>query len=178
MSSLTDTQSILLSTASQRESGSLYHLPATLRPGGGTARSIATLATAGYAEEREVTDATAVHRTDADLRFGLFITAAGLKAIGIEGEQPGGADGVQATEAQSPAPASAPKRQPGGKIAAVLALLQRPDGATVAELIAATGWLPHTTRAALTGLKKKGHSDRARSSATEVELLPHRVTGA
>ena len=24
---------------------------------------------------------------------------------------------------------------------------------------AATGWLPHTTRAALTGLKKKGHAD-------------------
>ena len=45
----------------------------------------------------------------------------------------------------------------GTKSAAVIALLSRPDGATLAELIAATGWLPHTTRAALTGLKKKGH---------------------
>ena len=39
----------------------------------------------------------------------------------------------------------------------VLGLLQRPEGATIAQLVAATGWLPHTTRAALSGLKKKGH---------------------
>ena len=39
----------------------------------------------------------------------------------------------------------------------VIGLLQRPGGATLDEVIAATGWLPHTTRAALTGLKKKGH---------------------
>ena len=30
-------------------------------------------------------------------------------------------------------------------------------GATLAELVEATGWLPHTTRAALTGFRKKGH---------------------
>lgn len=39
----------------------------------------------------------------------------------------------------------------------VLALLRRDGGATTAELIDATAWLPHTTRAALTGLRKKGH---------------------
>lgn len=43
------------------------------------------------------------------------------------------------------------------KISAVITLLQREQGATLTEMIAATGWLPHTTRAALTGLKKKGH---------------------
>ena len=43
------------------------------------------------------------------------------------------------------------------KSASVIALLQRERGATLAEMIEATGWLPHTTRAALTGLKKKGH---------------------
>lgn len=40
----------------------------------------------------------------------------------------------------------------------VLDLLKRPEGATIIQLVAATGWLPHTTRAALTGLKKKGHA--------------------
>jgi hypothetical protein len=35
-------------------------------------------------------------------------------------------------------------------------LLAREEGATLDEMIAATGWLPHTTRAALTGLRKKG----------------------
>lgn len=43
------------------------------------------------------------------------------------------------------------------KIATVIALLEREQGATLAEMVEATGWLPHTTRAALTGLKKKGH---------------------
>ena len=40
---------------------------------------------------------------------------------------------------------------------AVLKLLKRPQGATVAQLQKATGWLPHSVRAALTGLRKKGH---------------------
>jgi len=43
------------------------------------------------------------------------------------------------------------------KVEVVLALLRRAEGATLDELVAVTGWLPHTTRAAMTGLKKKGH---------------------
>jgi hypothetical protein len=47
---------------------------------------------------------------------------------------------------------------PAKKIDTVVALLKRADGATLAEMVEATGWLPHTTRAALTGLRKKGHA--------------------
>ena len=36
-------------------------------------------------------------------------------------------------------------------------MLERPGGAPLAELAEHTGWLPHTTRSALTGLRKKGH---------------------
>ena len=36
-------------------------------------------------------------------------------------------------------------------------LLVRDEGATLEQMIAATGWLPHTTRAAMTGLRKKGY---------------------
>ena len=39
----------------------------------------------------------------------------------------------------------------------VITLLHRTGGTTLDEMVAATGWLPHTARAALTGLKKKGH---------------------
>ena len=46
--------------------------------------------------------------------------------------------------------------QGGTKQARVIALLERDTGATLDELVAATGWLPHTTRAALTGLRQKG----------------------
>ncbi|WP_395666823.1 DUF3489 domain-containing protein [Methylocella sp.] len=44
----------------------------------------------------------------------------------------------------------------GSKQALVLALLARAEGASLDELVAATGWLAHTTRAALTGLRRKG----------------------
>lgn len=37
-------------------------------------------------------------------------------------------------------------------------LLVRDSGATLDEMVSLTGWLPHTTRAALTGLKKKGYA--------------------
>jgi predicted ArsR family transcriptional regulator len=40
----------------------------------------------------------------------------------------------------------------------LIALLRRPDGASIEEMVEALGWLPHTARAALTGLKKKGHA--------------------
>ena len=46
--------------------------------------------------------------------------------------------------------------RPGTKQALIAGLLAREQGATLDELIAATGWLPHTTRAALTGLRRKG----------------------
>jgi hypothetical protein len=33
--------------------------------------------------------------------------------------------------------------------------MERVTGATVDDMVGATGWLPHTTRAALTGLRRK-----------------------
>jgi len=46
---------------------------------------------------------------------------------------------------------------PASKISTVVALLGRTERATLEDMIDATGWLPHTTRAALTGLRKKGY---------------------
>ena len=46
----------------------------------------------------------------------------------------------------------------GSKLARVIDLLRRSDGATISQLTEATGWLPHTTRAALTGLRKRGYA--------------------
>ncbi|MCT2560220.1 DUF3489 domain-containing protein [Tsuneonella sp. YG55] len=63
---------------------------------------------------------------------------------------------AQPEPAQEQANADASKKP--NKTEAVLALLKRTQGTTLDELVEATGWLPHTTRAALTGLKKKGHS--------------------
>lgn len=40
----------------------------------------------------------------------------------------------------------------------LLELLKRKGGATLDQMVEATGWQPHTMRAALTGFRKKGHS--------------------
>ena len=61
------------------------------------------------------------------------------------------------------------------KIASVVELLRRPEGAALDELTAATGWQKHTARAALTGLKKKGHTiERTK----EDDLSRYRIAGA
>ena len=55
-----------------------------------------------------------------------------------------------------PARVAAPRD--GSKLAQVIELLRRADGATIVDLTQATGWLPYTTRAALTGLRKRGYA--------------------
>ena len=42
------------------------------------------------------------------------------------------------------------------KKARLIANLQDPAGATIADICTDLGWLPHTVRAALTGLRKAG----------------------
>ena len=61
---------------------------------------------------------------------------------------------------KSPGPSSAakpaPPKQPSKQVR-LAAMLLRDEGATLDHMIGSTGWLPHTVRAALTGLKKKGY---------------------
>ena len=59
----------------------------------------------------------------------------------------------------------------GSKRALILTLLSREEGVTINDLIAATGWLPHTTRAALSVLRKSGLAvkrSRAAGAASSV----------
>ena len=44
------------------------------------------------------------------------------------------------------------------KVASIAAMLGRPEGAAIIDLMASTGWQPHSVRAALTGLRKQGHT--------------------
>jgi hypothetical protein len=54
----------------------------------------------------------------------------------------------------------------GSKQAKIVELMRRGKGATLEELVEATKWLPHTTRAALTGLRKRGFTvERVRDEA-------------
>jgi uncharacterized protein DUF3489 len=63
----------------------------------------------------------------------------------------------------------------GSKLAEVIDLLSRHQGAAIGELMAATNWLPHTTRAALTGLRQRGYAiERNRSDC----VTRYRVSNA
>lgn len=46
--------------------------------------------------------------------------------------------------------------KPEKKTDKLIALLKRADGASLGDITAATCWLPHSARAMLTGLRKKG----------------------
>jgi hypothetical protein len=74
---------------------------------------------------------------------------------------PGAIEGLRAALAAKPGrPAREPgtprKPREGTKQEAVLNLLRREEGATVAQIAEATGWASHTVRGFLAGLKKKG----------------------
>jgi hypothetical protein len=90
-------------------------------------------------------------------------------------EKPAPLRGARTRSTPEPKPAAAAPRQ--SKQAAVIALLRRPEGVTVAEIVGATGWQPHTVRGLFSGtLKKK--LDLALSSTQEDRGRVYRIVGA
>lgn len=176
---LTDMQLVLLATGCQREDGNLLPPPASLGDQAARIRKAVTaLIKQGFASEQDVTDTGKIWREEGERHIGVTVTEAGRAVILAEeaGGEPAAAGspsvlktarGEAALDEPSPAPAPEPAALPpadpaatrtGTKQALVLDLLGRDSGATLTELVEATSWLPHTTRAALTGLRKKGHA--------------------
>ena len=167
MTKLSDTQAIILGAAAQREDRIALPLPEILR-GGAATKVVGAMLSKGFLEE-----------VDADLRKGepmwretgdghgvtLVATNAGLAAIGIEPEDanpaPAGATDAPTEQSAPDTPIeteTAPKtRTPreGTKQATLIAMLRAPDGATIEEIMAATGWQSHTVRGAMAGALKK-----------------------
>lgn len=143
---LTDAQLVLLSAASQREDSLVVLTDA--HPS--VARTIAALLRKKFLAELVVQRRQPHWRQDENGKpIGLKLTRLGYVAIGTDSAETKGEEGAHVVPQKAPARA-------GTKQAAVVNLLARPDGATLGDLIDATGWLPHTTRAALSGLRKKG----------------------
>ena len=135
----------------------------------------------------------------------LFITPAGAEAIGVEpeavpyafnegtnsaGEPAAGApEGADTAPAEAPrkrrgrprkaAPtdvAPAPKTRVGTKQAQVVAMLRRPKGATIAQIVAATEWQAHTVRGFFAGALKKKLGLTVTSEKVGSERI-YRITG-
>jgi hypothetical protein len=162
---LSDTQLIILSSAAQREDG-LATSPEKLK--GGAAKKVVTkLLEQGLLKEVRVKRGEPHWRLDDnDHPIGLKLTRSGQSAIRVEeGENAEEAPTQKGSKRAEKAPPQARKAKAGSdagpregsKKALVLSLLSRPRGATIDDLLSATGWLPHTTRAALTGLRKEGY---------------------
>jgi hypothetical protein len=82
------------------------------------------------------------------------VTEAGLLAIGIE-PMVKTVVAIRRHVAETPAPmeatAAQPKQRAGTKQAMLIEMLRRPEGGTMEEIMAATGWLAHTARGAMSG---------------------------
>jgi hypothetical protein len=87
----------------------------------------------------------------------LVITRAGRAAIGAIADRVRSEIKNEKQTAKAAGSANHVKvPRAGTKQALVVDMLSKEQGATIDSLAKATGWLPHTTRAALTGLRKKG----------------------
>jgi hypothetical protein len=171
MPKLTDTQTIVLSRAATRPGNLAMPLPEGLN-GAAAKMAVTAMINRGWLEEVE-----------ANLRRGepmwretgdghgttLIATEAGLQAIGIEPVVASAVASARKAKLElvtGPKDASEASPNPftpkpvairaGTKQAEIIALIQRPEGASIVEIVEATGWLAHSARGLISGgLKKK-----------------------
>src|SRR5471032_3182571 len=182
---ITDHRTALLENAARREDR-CFVLPPNVK-GGGAQKVAAKLIAGGLAKEIKAKAGAPVWRRDgeSDQGYALKLSAAAAKAIAlgeapvkkpapaspVQGPFPGSKDSSEASD-KAAAVGKAPPRE-GSKLASVMALLRRSEGSTIDVLTKATGWLPHTTRAAITGVRKRGYSvvlDRSAEGASVYRL--------
>ena len=125
--------------AATRDDGDLLPLPIDLRlAGGARTKVLAALLARGLVVEVRTRRPDVTWRSDAD---GTHWT---LRLVQKHGRQRAVAGQV------------ADGKTPSGKLGLVVAALRQADGATIEALTDLTGWLPHTTRAALCRLRQRG----------------------
>lgn len=161
---LTDSQLVILSAASARTSGSILPLPSSLTLNKGSAALVLkSLIARGLVAEQPAGREDAVWREGEDGgRLTLKLTEAAFRVLNIEpaeddaprvgAGEPAGSDiatGSSLSAAEPVQPAS------GTKVAIIIDLLRQDSGATLDEIIAATGWQAHSVRGAISGSIRK-----------------------
>jgi hypothetical protein len=172
MMKLTNTQSNFLSVANARDDGAATFL--MTRANAAAKKAAAKLLTLGLMREVQSEAGMPIWREEGDARFSLVISDAGRAEIDCEAAVSHEGSSPSPDEADGPFKLTAPPTlaaitasivepikatdapRAGTKQALVVELLATASGASLQDLMTATGWLPHTTRAALTGLRKRG----------------------
>ena len=152
MTKLTETQTIILSAGAQRSENIALPLPKGLA-GAAAKMAVTKMIDHGWLQE-----------VDANIRKGeplwretgdghgttLVVTEAGLLAIGIEPVVVKTKAAIRdGTEAKPEV--KHPTLRLGTKQALLISMLQRPEGTTMQEITAATGWQAHSARGAMSG---------------------------
>jgi DNA-binding MarR family transcriptional regulator len=169
MPKLTDTQLVILSAAAQRKDRAVLPLPKSLKvKGAAITKLLDGLRKKGLLEEKPAPHGTETWRKGKDgRRMMLIVTEVGLKALdgkpaGESKEQLGsGKSPTKSTKADQKRKSSKPKcddstsgARQGSKQALLIDLLKRKSGATIDELVTATGWQAHSVRGGISGALK------------------------
>ena len=137
---LTPAQHAILAYAHQHEAGRIAWFPEHIK-GGARAKVLEGLRARDLIEQAG---------TD------LVISAEGYAALGVEPPKPQVAQAAEPAEPAEAADAPAARRtRDNSKQAQVIAMLKRSEGATIAQICAATGWQQHTVRGTFAGAFKK-----------------------
>lgn len=145
---LSETQTTILAASCARDDRLVFPVTAPLK-GGAVGNVLKSLLKKGLIEEIASKDDATVWRVGEDgMPLTLRATATANAALGIETT-----DNAEPDEAVPPA---APHRQrEGSKQEALIAMLKRPEGASIAEITAEFDWQAHTIRGAIAGTLKK-----------------------
>jgi hypothetical protein len=157
---------IVLSAAAARDDG-IAIIPANMNKAAASKVGSSLIARKLMREARSKPGMPIWREVEGDRPISLVITRAGRKAIDVDEDAATDAPRPNDQRVETQDVSTAKKRsvvQPdaapraGTKQALVIEMLSAKKGVTLEALVEATGWLPHTTRAALTGLRKRGFS--------------------
>lgn len=159
MTKLTDSQLILLSRAVQRDDGILEDA-GSMRAGAATKVAGALIRKKLMREVRSKPGMPVWRQDDQERNVSLVITKAGRAAIGVEddvGQQsvPESVGDNKAVIGREYKTQNSPRS--GSKQARVVTLLSSRRGVSIDAISEEMGWLSHTTRAVLSGLRKRGY---------------------
>ena len=170
MHKLSDSQLVILSAASQRPDGCVFPITLKLK-GNAIGNVLKSLLTKGLLEEVSGRADDTLWRYDDGAPLTLKASPAAYRQLGIDSEATPATDDVPARDRPSgkrePAKAAQaaaivetkPRKEPtvrkDSKQAQLIAMLRRAKGATIAEIVEAFDWQPHTVRGAIAGALKK-----------------------